>query len=124
MSHNKVCPTLPQTLLLRRACAFDDPLAALACVQALYQEQVDTLRDAMRRFVAGEQLSAPVHAYYPLVRIETHTVARADTKLAYGFVEGPGRYDATSPAPTCLRATCRSSSACCARTMGWTSRWG
>ncbi|MEG3000770.1 MAG: AMP nucleosidase [Comamonas sp.] len=78
---------------------FDDPLAALACVQALYQEQVDTLRDAMRRFVAGEQLSAPVHAYYPLVRIETHTVARADTKLAYGFVEGPGHYDATITRP-------------------------
>lgn len=78
---------------------FDDPQAALACVQALYQEQVDHLRDAMRRFVAGEQFTAPVHAYYPLVRIETHTVARADTKLAYGFVEGPGRYESTVTRP-------------------------
>ena len=78
---------------------FDDPHAALACVQAIYQAQVDLLREAMRRFVAGEAFSAPVHAYYPLVRIETYTVARADTQLAYGFVEGPGRYESTITRP-------------------------
>ena len=78
---------------------FDDPHAALACVQAIYQAQVELLREAMRRFVAGEAFSAPVHAYYPLVRIETYTVARADTQLAYGFVEGPGRYESTITRP-------------------------
>ena len=78
---------------------FEDHQAALQYVQRLYLEQIESLRDAMRRFVAGEAFSSPVHAYYPLVRIETHTVARADTKLAYGFVEGPGCYESTVTRP-------------------------
>lgn len=78
---------------------FEDHQAALQYVQQLYLEQIESLRDAMRRFVAGEAFSSPVHAYYPLVRIETHTVARADTKLAYGFVEGPGCYESTVTRP-------------------------
>ncbi len=53
----------------------------------------------MQRFVAGETPAAPIHAYYPFVRIKTTTVAQADTKLTYGFVEGPGTYEATLTRP-------------------------
>jgi AMP nucleosidase len=66
-----------------------DAPQALAHVQQLYREQIDHLRAAMQRFVAGETPAAPIHAYYPFVRIKTTTVAQADTKLTYGFVEGP-----------------------------------
>ena len=76
-----------------------DPDAALAQVQRIYQQQIDHLREAMRRFVAGEALEGPVRAFYPYVRIETHTVARAESPLAYGFVEGPGRYETTLTRP-------------------------
>ncbi|MDD2546058.1 MAG: AMP nucleosidase [Burkholderiaceae bacterium] len=76
-----------------------DPQAALAQVQRIYQQQIDHLRQAMQRFVAGDTLDGPVRACYPYVRIETSTVARADTALAYGFVEGPGRYETTLTRP-------------------------
>jgi AMP nucleosidase len=33
------------------------------------------------------------------VRVHTSTVARADSQLAYGFVEGPGRYETTLTRP-------------------------
>lgn len=53
----------------------------------------------MQRFVSGETPAAPVHAYYPFVRMHTATVSRADTQLAYGFVEGPGTHEATLTRP-------------------------
>ena len=76
-----------------------DPADALAQVQRIYQQQIGHLREAMQRFVAGETPEGPVRAFYPFVRVHTTTVARADTKLAYGFVEGPGRYETTLTRP-------------------------
>ena len=76
-----------------------DPADALAQVQRIYQQQIGHLRGAMQRFVAGETPEGPVRAFYPFVRVHTTTVARADTKLAYGFVEGPGRYETTLTRP-------------------------
>ncbi|GAB1387017.1 AMP nucleosidase [Melaminivora sp.] len=76
-----------------------DPEQALAQVQLLYQQQVELLRSAMQRFVAGHTPEGPVHAYYPYVRLQTATVARAPTHLAYGFVEGPGCYETTLTRP-------------------------
>jgi len=73
--------------------------AALAQVQAIYAEQINFLRTAMQRFVAGETPAAPYRACYPFVRMHTRTVARADSKLAYGFVEGPGHYETTLTRP-------------------------
>ena len=73
--------------------------SALAQVQAIYAAQIQFLRDAMQRFVAGETPSAPYRACYPFVRMQTRTVARADSKLAYGFVEGPGHYETTLTRP-------------------------
>ena len=76
-----------------------EPADALAQVQRIYQQQISHLRDAMQRFVSGETPAAPVRAFYPFVRVHTTTVARADSKLAYGFVEGPGRYETTLTRP-------------------------
>ncbi|MGE8493120.1 MULTISPECIES: AMP nucleosidase [unclassified Comamonas] len=73
--------------------------SALAQVQAIYAEQIGFLRQAMQRFVAGETPAAPYRACYPFVRLHTRTVARADSKLAYGFVEGPGHYETTLTRP-------------------------
>ncbi|MDH4425161.1 MAG: AMP nucleosidase [Acidovorax sp.] len=76
-----------------------DPAEALAQVQRIYQQQIGHLREAMQRFVAGETPHGGVRAFYPFVRVHTTTVARADSKLAYGFVEGPGRYETTLTRP-------------------------
>jgi len=78
---------------------FDDPLAALAQVRAIYRQSIDYLRSALDRFVAGEDPPQRVRACYPFVRIRIDTVARADSRLSYGFVAGPGAYETTLTRP-------------------------
>jgi AMP nucleosidase len=78
---------------------FDDPGAALARAAEIHAASIEYLRDAFHRYVAGEDFPARVRAYYPFVRIETSSVARADSRLAYGFVAGPGVYETTLTRP-------------------------
>ena len=78
---------------------FDNAQAALNHVTKLYDSQIAYLRDALQRFVAGDTLKHHVRAKYPFVRIHTETVARADSRLSYGFVAGPGTYETTLTRP-------------------------
>jgi AMP nucleosidase len=87
---------------------FDDPSAALAQVRSIYEASVAHLRGALQRFVAGDAAAANagspdaptrVRACYPFVRVHTDTVARADSRLSYGFVAGPGTYETTLTRP-------------------------
>ncbi len=78
---------------------FQDPDAAVAQVQKVYDSSLAHLRDALQRFVAGETLTQRVRACYPVVRVRTDTVARADSRLAYGFVAGPGAYETSVTRP-------------------------
>ena len=79
--------------------SFDDAAAALAQVQAIYAASVTHLRGALQRFVAGDISAGHVRACYPFVRVHTATVARADSRLSYGFVSGPGTYETTLTRP-------------------------
>jgi AMP nucleosidase len=76
--------------------SFDDASAALAHVQAIYSGSVGHLHDALQRFVRGQTPAQRVRACYPFVRVQTDTVARADSRLSYGFVERT-RQDQTTP---------------------------
>jgi AMP nucleosidase len=82
---------------------FTDATAALAQARLIYDQQIAHLRDAMQRFVAGEDLPGHVRACYPFVRIHTDTVVRRrpkhNARLSYGFVAGPGRYETTLTRP-------------------------
>ncbi len=78
---------------------FDDAAAALSQVQAIYQGGIAHLRQALQTFVAGATPTQRVRAYYPFVRVHTDTVARADSRLSYGFVSGPGTYETTLTRP-------------------------
>jgi AMP nucleosidase len=78
---------------------YDDADAALAQVRLIYDQSIAYLRDALQRFVAGEAFAGRVRACYPFVRVRTRTVARADSRLAYGFVHGPGTYETTLTRP-------------------------
>jgi AMP nucleosidase len=78
---------------------FDDPDAALAQVRLIYDTSIAHLRDSLQRFVAGDDPGEHVRACYPFVRVQTSTVARADSRLAYGFVSGPGVYETTLTRP-------------------------
>jgi AMP nucleosidase len=68
-------------------------------VQDIYRNSIDHLRDSLQRFVAGENFDQRVRACYPFVRVHTSTVARADSRLSYGFVAGPGTYETTLTRP-------------------------
>ncbi len=78
---------------------FDDPAAALAHVQHLYDDSIGFLRDSLQRFVAGENPPEHVRACYPYVRINTETVAHAPSQLSFGFVAGPGAFETTLTRP-------------------------
>ncbi len=78
---------------------FDDPAAALARVREIYDGSIARLRDALQRFVTGEDFAQHVRACYPFVRVRTETFARADSRLSYGFVAGPGSYETTLTRP-------------------------
>jgi AMP nucleosidase len=78
---------------------FSDPQEALAHLQKLYDKGISHLRQAMQDFVAGKEMPSHIRACYPYVRLQTTTVARAASSLAYGFVEGPGRYETTVTRP-------------------------
>jgi AMP nucleosidase len=82
---------------------FTDPLEALAQVQRIYDAGIQHLRQQMQRFVAGEDDSNRIRAFYPMVRIHTDTVLRSglpdSARLSYGFVAGPGRYETTLTRP-------------------------
>ena len=78
---------------------FDDPAAALAQVRTIYDGSIQHLRDALQAFVAGDDSLGRVRACYPFVRVHTDTVARADSRLSYGFVAGPGTYETTLTRP-------------------------
>jgi len=95
-------PYLPAFIAPSR---FTDAAAALAQVRHIYQLQIEHLRNAMQRFVAGDTLPGHVRACYPFVRVHTETVARASSApvesahLSYGFVAGPGRFETTLTRP-------------------------
>ena len=89
--------TKPTTLI--HAQSFNDAAAALAHATTIYNSGIAHLRDSLQRFVAGEAFSQHVRACYPFLRVHTDTVARADSRLAYGFVAGPGTYETTLTRP-------------------------
>jgi AMP nucleosidase len=78
---------------------FNDPDAALAHVTAIYEAGVAHLRMHLQAFLDGGLPGDRVRATYPYVRIRVDTVLRADSRLAYGFVAGPGRYETTLTRP-------------------------
>ena len=83
---------------------FDNPDAALARVQAIYTQSLNHLREAMRRYVAGESLTDKIRACYPFVRLQTSTdwmppPNQEDEWLSFGFVATAGRYETTLTRP-------------------------
>ncbi len=86
---------------------FTDATAALDQVTRIYDNSIAHLRQAMARFVAGDNMHSHVRACYPLVRIHTDTVSRNAppeiARLSYGFVAGPGRFETTLTRPDLYR---------------------
>ncbi len=79
--------------------AFTDPQAALERIRQIHSASVTHLREALRRYADGEEPTERVRAFYPFIRLQTSTAARPDSRLAYGFLAGPGHYETTVTRP-------------------------
>ena len=79
--------------------SFTDAEAAFAHASTIYSSGINHLRQSLQDFVAGTTPPGRIRACYPFVRVRTDTVARADSRLSYGFVAGPGVYETTLTRP-------------------------
>lgn len=85
--------------------AFRDAKAAVARLEAIYERNTAFLRDRFEKVVtSGEVPARPVRAVYPEVRVTTQSFGRVDSRLAFGFVPGPGTHQATITRPDLFRA--------------------
>lgn len=78
---------------------FDSPDAVLDAVRRIYNRNTAYLRDRFVAFTRGEDDHQRFQAGYPYVKLATASAAAVDTRLAYGFVEGPGTYSTTLTRP-------------------------
>ncbi|MDQ8729505.1 AMP nucleosidase [Bradyrhizobium sp. LHD-71] len=83
--------------------AFTDAAAAVARLEEIYERNVGFLRSRFEAYAGGEPLGGRVRATYPFVRIATDTHARVDSRLAYGFVFGPGIHETAVTRPDLFR---------------------
>ena len=84
--------------------SFSDASLAVARLEEIYERNTKFLRDRFEAYVGGEAIATRVRAYYPFVRVTTATHARLDSRLAYGFVAGPGVHETSVTRPDLFRA--------------------
>lgn len=82
---------------------FTSASAAVDRLEEIYERNTSFLRSRFEAHLAGEPLAHRVRACYPYVRITTQTHARGDSRLAYGFVSGPGVHETTVTRPDLFR---------------------
>ena len=83
--------------------SFTDAAAAVARLEALYERNTQFLRGRFEAYATGVAPTARVRAYYPFVRMTTGTHAKLDSRLAYGFVAGPGVHETSVTRPDLFR---------------------
>ncbi|MDZ4136291.1 MAG: AMP nucleosidase, partial [Paracoccaceae bacterium] len=88
-------PEAPQT--------FTDPAAAVARLEALYTQATAFLSQHFSAVVTGQKPAARIRAFYPEIRLETTSFAKADSRLSYGHVAQPGQYSTTVTRPDLFR---------------------
>jgi AMP nucleosidase len=87
------CPSTPEPQ------QFTDASAAVSALLALYEQATSFLRDRFDSALGGEPVNARYRAYYPEIRLVTTSHTRVDSRLAFGYVAGPGNYAATVTRP-------------------------
>ncbi|MDD1530975.1 AMP nucleosidase [Bradyrhizobium sp. WBOS7] len=84
--------------------SFSDAGLAVARLEEIYERNTKFLRERFEAYVGGEAVTTRVRAYYPFVRLTTATHARLDSRLAYGFVAGPGVHETSVTRPDLFRS--------------------
>ncbi len=79
--------------------AFTDAEAAVARLDEIYRRNTAFLRTRFEAYLRGDTPHGRVRANYPFVRMTAASHARLDSRLAYGFVAGPGMHETTVTRP-------------------------
>ncbi len=88
-----VSPDLPE------AREFKNAKEAIAFLCELYDAGTSFLRERFTAALKGEPITGRYRAYYPQIRLTTSSHTRVDSRLAYGYVVGPGDYSASITRP-------------------------
>src|SRR5215470_3625994 len=83
--------------------AFTDAPLAVARLEEIYERNTRFLRDHFEAYINGGPVPARARAFYPFVRMTTSTHVRLDSRLAFGFVAGPGVYEISVTRPDLFR---------------------
>ncbi len=79
--------------------AFDDPKAAVARLQELYEGAAAFLQQKFAQAMRDGDAQVRYRAFYPEVRITTTSFAQIDSRLSFGHVAEPGTYATTITRP-------------------------
>ncbi len=79
--------------------SFDAVAPVVQRLTEIYQRNTAFIRDHFDRLLQGQVPQGRVRACYPAIRIATGTYDPVDSRLAYGYVPGPGVYQTTISRP-------------------------
>lgn len=82
---------------------FTDAKAAVARLEALYEEATGFLLTKFNEVLDSGRATARFRAFYPEVRLTTASHLKADNRLSFGHVAIPGTYAATITRPDLFR---------------------
>lgn len=82
---------------------FDDPAAAVDCLEALYERNTRFLCEAFEELGKTDKPLTRYRACYPQVSIETSSFGHVDSRLSFGYVSAPGVYTTTITRPKLFR---------------------
>jgi AMP nucleosidase len=82
---------------------FTDPKAAVARLVALYDRAAGFLCDAFTAALDGNPPRHRVRAFYPEIRITSHSFAQVDSRLSFGHISDPGTHATTITRPDLFR---------------------
>ncbi|MEL7272997.1 MAG: AMP nucleosidase [Pseudomonadota bacterium] len=88
-----VCPPAAKARQFTKATEAADYLSQL------YEEATHFLRQSFRDALEGKIATARYRAFYPQLTITTTSHTRVDSRLAFGYVPGPGTYSTTITRP-------------------------
>ena len=80
-----------------------DPAAAVARLEALYNQATAFLARHFSAAVTGGKPASRVRAFYPEIRLTVTSHAHIDSRLSFGHVSGPGTYATTVTRPDLFR---------------------
>lgn len=78
---------------------FHDPDSAVQRIQDIYRANTAYLREAFQLYAAGKGQGERLSVGYPYVALATTTSDSVDTRLAFGFLPGAGKYRTTLTRP-------------------------